>query len=100
MTTELKTVIDVEPKHSVTLNNVHFAIYHAEPGQGVGKHEHLYAHATFCPSGKIKINKENLEVFMDKNSNPVMLSGETWHQIEAVEEGTVFVNVWAIGNPG
>jgi hypothetical protein len=32
---------------------------------------------------------------MTKNTQPVNLVADEWHEIEALEDGTVFVNVFA-----
>jgi dTDP-4-dehydrorhamnose 3,5-epimerase-like enzyme len=38
---------------------------------------------------------EGKELVMTKNTQPVNLPGGKWHEIEALEDGTVFVNVFA-----
>ena len=34
---------------------------------------------------------------MDKNTQPINLLAPDWHEIEALEDGTVFVNIFAEG---
>jgi quercetin dioxygenase-like cupin family protein len=58
------------------------------------KHEHEFAHATFCTAGRCVIRKEGRELVLDKHSRPVNLIANEWHEIEALEDGTVFVNVF------
>lgn len=43
------------------------------------------------------MRKEGRELVMDKNTQPVNLVAAEWHEIEALEDGTVFVNVFAEG---
>jgi hypothetical protein len=71
--------------------------YHADKGQGLPRHEHRYAHATFCAAGSCVVRKENRKLVMTKATQPVNLVADEWHEIEALEDGTVFVNVFAEG---
>jgi hypothetical protein len=71
-------------------------IYHANKGEGLVKHEHTFNHATICHSGSCVIRKENLEKVIDKNSGAFDLKGNEWHEIEALEDNTVFVNIFAV----
>ncbi len=87
--------IAVGPKHTFTYDGAILNIYHANTGEGLPRHEHNYAHATFCTSGKCIVRKENKQLMMDKTTTPVNLLENEWHEIEALEDGTVFVNVFA-----
>jgi hypothetical protein len=59
----------------------------------------VYSHLVFCHAGKILITKENVRREMDKNSQPVNLLAGHWHEIEALEAGTVFVNIFSTPVP-
>ena len=87
----------IEPKHIFTYAGARVNIYHANKGEGLPAHLHLYNHATMCHSGSCAIRVEGKEVVIDKNSTPINLLGKDWHEIEALEDGTVFVNVFAKG---
>lgn len=87
----------VAPRFSVTQDGTTLNVYHANKGEGLPKHEHLYSHLTFCHSGCCVVRKEGRELVMTKNTQPVNLIGTEWHEIEALEDGTVFVNVFAEG---
>jgi len=87
----------VAPRFTVTQDDTQLNIYHANKGEGLPRHEHIYAHLTMCNAGSIIIRKENLEVVRTKNNQPVNLVANEWHEIEALEDGTVFVNVFAEG---
>ena len=89
--------IIVQPKHSFTYDGAQINVYHANKGEGLPRHEHRYAHATMCCSGSCIIRKENKQLVIDKNSQPVNLVANEWHEIEALEDNTVFVNVFAEG---
>jgi len=83
--------------HSFTYDGAVMNIYHADKGQGLPRHEHIYAHATFCAAGSCVVRKDGKELVMTKATQPVNLVANEWHEIEALENGTVFVNVFAEG---
>lgn len=90
-------VIAIAPRHSFTYDGAQVNVFHANKGEGLSRHEHMYAHATFCTSGSCYIRKEGKEVLVDKNTQPINLIENEWHEIEAAEDNTVFINVFAEG---
>lgn len=84
----------VAPKFELTQDGTTLAVYHSRKGQGLPKHEHVYSHLTICAAGSIVVRKENFEHVMTKHSQPVNLKPNEWHEIEALEDGTVFINVF------
>lgn len=92
-------ILERGPQHEMNINNVLFQTFHVNTGEGINSHTHDYSHVTICHAGKIRITKSHVQVEMDKNTPAVMLKGEEWHQIEAIEDNTVFVNVFAIADP-
>jgi len=89
--------IAVTPTHQVTYDGSTLNIFHANKGEGLPRHEHIYAHLTMCHAGSCVIRKEGIEKIVDKNTQPINLKENEWHEIEALEDGTVFVNVFAEG---
>ena len=87
----------VNPVQQVTYDGMAINVYHANKGEGLPKHEHIYAHLTMCHAGSCVIRKEGIEKVIDKNTQPINLKEAEWHEIEALEDGTVFVNVFAEG---
>lgn len=87
----------IQHKHSFLYDGARLIVYHANKGEGLPRHEHSYAHATMCNAGSIIVRKENKELIMTKDTQPVNLVAGEWHEIEALEDGTVFVNVFAEG---
>jgi quercetin dioxygenase-like cupin family protein len=87
--------VAVGPKHVFTYDGAILNIFHVNKGEGLQRHEHTYSHATFCATGKCIVRKENKQLIMDKTTIPVNLLENEWHEIEALEDGTVFVNVFA-----
>lgn len=87
----------LQPKHSFIYDGATLNIYHANKGEGLQKHDHTFSHATICHAGSLIIRKENKELVMTKDTRPVNLVANEWHEIEALEDNTVFVNVFAEG---
>ena len=85
----------IPPAHSFSYEGARMNIYHADKGEGLPKHDHIYSHATFCMSGSCIVRKEGKEILVDKNTQPINLVANEWHEIEAAEDGTVFCNVFS-----
>jgi quercetin dioxygenase-like cupin family protein len=88
-------VVALTPAHSFTYDGAALYVYHANKGEGLPRHEHMYAHATLCAAGSCVVRKEGKELVMTKATKPVNLIASQWHEIEALEDGTVFINVFA-----
>ena len=84
----------VNPTHSFSYAGAMVNVYYANKGEGLPKHDHPYAHATFCTSGSCIIKKENIEKVITKEDGAFNLLANQWHEIEALEDGTVFVNIF------
>ena len=89
--------IRIAPTHQVTYDGATMSVFHANKGEGLPRHEHVYAHLTVCHSGSCVIRKEGIEKVIDKYTQPINLKANEWHEIEALEDETVFVNVFAEG---
>lgn len=87
----------VSPKHSFTYDGAQLNVYHASKGFGLPSHSHAYSHATICHNGSCAIRLEGKEKIIDKHSGAFNLPAGKWHEIEALEDDTVFVNVFAEG---
>jgi hypothetical protein len=80
--------------HSVTFAGVTLVVYHVDKGVGLPRHEHPFPHLTMVHAGKLIARKENKQLVMTKETQPVNLVADEWHELEALEDGTVFVNVF------
>lgn len=87
----------INPRFTVTQDGTQLHVYHPSIGEGLPRHEHVYSHLTMCCAGSIIVRKEGIEHKMTKDSQPVNLKPNEWHEIEALEDGTVFINVFAEG---
>jgi quercetin dioxygenase-like cupin family protein len=83
--------------HNVTYDGTVLNVFHANRGQGLPRHEHIFAHLTIVHAGSVLVTKEGKSLTMTKDTKPVNLVANEWHEIEALEDGTVFVNVFAKG---
>ena len=90
-------MITSPPRFTVTYDGATLNVFHANKGEGLPRHAHSYAHLTMCHSGSCVVRKEGRELLMTKDTQPVNLLAVEWHEIEALEDGTVFVNVFAEG---
>ena len=90
-------IMQAAPRFTVTQDGTTLNIFHANKGEGLLRHEHTFSHLTMCHSGSCIVRKEKRELVMTKDTQPVNLVANEWHEIEALEDGTVFVNVFAGG---
>jgi quercetin dioxygenase-like cupin family protein len=90
-------MILITPRFSVKQNKTTLNVFHADKGEGLPQHSHAFSHLTMCHSGCCIVRKEGRELVMTKDTQPVNLVANEWHEVEALEDGTVFVNVFAEG---
>ena len=87
----------ISPTHQFTYDGAQLNVYHANKGFGLPSHSHGYSHATMCNAGSCKVSLEGRSYIINKDSQPLNLPAGEWHEIEALEDNTVFVNVFAEG---
>ena len=84
--------IEVGIYHKFSFGNEEVAMYKANKGEGLPKHEHTYGHTTLCKEGSCIIRTAKKNFTIDKNSNQIYLEPFEWHEIEALEDNTVIIN--------
>lgn len=89
-------VTNVGSTHSFSYGNTAFNVMFANKGEGIEKHEHTFNHLTICLSGSCKLTKENIEKVINKDSGAINLKENEWHEIEAMEDNTIFINIMPI----
>ena len=87
----------ITPAHTFSYGGALFHVFLADKGEGLLRHEHKFNHATMCNAGSCIVRKENRTLTIDKHSKPIDLVANEWHEIEALEDGSVFVNVFVEG---
>lgn len=85
------------PRHSFTYAGAVHNVYHCAAHEGLPRHEHSYPHATICHAGRCAIRKEGVYKEITKADGPINLVAGQWHEIEALEDGTVFENIHIAG---
>jgi quercetin dioxygenase-like cupin family protein len=90
-------MITIAPNHTFTYEGAQINVYHASKGEGLEKHQHTWSHATICNNGSCVIRMKGKERIITKDDGAFNLPANEWHEIEALEDDTVFVNVFAEG---
>ena len=90
-------VISVQPTHNFTYAGATLNVFHVNKGEGIPMHTHEYSHATTCMAGSCKYTQDGVEVIATKDTQPINLVAGKFHEIEALEDGTVFINVFEDG---
>jgi quercetin dioxygenase-like cupin family protein len=88
-------MITLKPQHSFTYDGAQINVYHANKNEGLEKHHHIWSHATICHNGSCVIKMQNKEKIINKHSGAFNLPANEWHEIEALEDNTVFVNIFS-----
>ena len=82
-------------KHTFNYDGTTCNIYHVNKGEGLPSHVHAYAHGTICLVGSIIVRKDDSEHIATKENSGFNLVAGQYHEIEALEDGTVFMNIFA-----
>lgn len=82
--------------HHFNYGGVTMNVYHADVGQGLPEHEHMFNHATVCHAGSCVVRVKGKEIIMIAGTQPIDLPANIPHEIEALEPGTVFTNIFKI----
>ena len=90
-------ITPIVPTFTFNYDGAVLNIFHANKGEGLPRHDHAYAHATFCAAGSCIVRKQKGEYVFTKDTQPANLVAGEWHEIEALEDGTVCINVFAEG---
>ena len=85
----------ITPTHVFTYDGTVINIFCANKGEGLPMHSHQYSHASFCTAGSCRYTQEGKTITANKLTQPINLVGGKNHAIEALEDGTVFVNVFS-----
>ena len=85
------------PYHNFEYAGATFRVYHADKGDGLPMHTHGFNHASLCQAGSCVVRVKGKEIVMNAQSQPLDLPAHFPHEIEALEDGTVFVNIFKEG---
>ena len=85
----------INARHEFSYAGAIMAVYHANKGDGIPMHQHPNSHATVCHVGSCVVRGKEKELVMFPGSMPLDLPANVPHEIEALEDGTVFTNIAA-----
>jgi quercetin dioxygenase-like cupin family protein len=86
------------PRFIFTIDGCTINTFHIDKaGEGHPKHDHDYDHVTQVHSGRLRVTMEHTTFEMTKDTKPIKFPANQWHELEAVEDGTIFCNVFAVG---
>jgi len=91
-------VQNIAHMHLFTYGQSIYKVFHANKGEGLPKHKHIFEHLTICHAGSCALRKEGKEIVITKKTQPISLPANEWHEIEALEDGTVFANIFVEGS--
>jgi len=67
--------------------------YLANLAEGLAMHNHEYKHLVICATGKIQVKDGDNILELVSTDRPYELVAQQNHEITALEDGTVFINV-------
>lgn len=81
---------------SCTWNGVTAMVYHLHAGEKIGRHGHIIDHTTMVLAGAVMVREEGFPSFtMRPDSVTHVLIAGRQHEIEAIEAGTMVLNMIA-----
>lgn len=90
-------IVSIASYHNFVYEGMQINVYHANKGEGLTEHQHTFNHATVCHVGSCVVRVKGKEILMNKETQPIDLPANIPHEIEALEDRTVFVNMFAEG---
>jgi dTDP-4-dehydrorhamnose 3,5-epimerase-like enzyme len=83
-------------------NDTPFAVYHANKFEGLMRHQHSFEHAVICYNGSCSVRvwkgSDMFERVCNKSTGALVLPPDLFHEIVALEDNTVFVNMYSKNN--
>ena len=83
----------VAPRQEFVYLGTRLVVYEARKGEGLPEHSHTFAHVASCQVGSCVVRVNKKEFVLTTASRPVVLPALIPHEIEALEDGTVFTNI-------
>jgi quercetin dioxygenase-like cupin family protein len=81
--------------HIAFYDDVEIKVFNIDKGQGLPLHEHRIGHMTICGAGRVVCRSAGTEVVLTKESAPYYFVPQIPHEIEALEDGSVVINLAA-----
>jgi quercetin dioxygenase-like cupin family protein len=87
-------VTQIKGTYRFSYNNLQIIRFDANSSEGLVKYQHDNQHLILCLSGKLCVRTENEEAILDSTAEPVILKANSWHEIEATEDNTSFLQMF------
>jgi quercetin dioxygenase-like cupin family protein len=87
-------MITINPYKKISYKGLVLNVYRGNIGEGLPFHEHKHSHASVCIEGKIKAKTKDKEAILDRDSHCIDLLPNKPHEIEILEDNTVFINIF------
>lgn len=85
------------PRFMFTVDSCSIHTFHIEKcGEGHPKHEHEYDHVTQVHSGRLLVTTPRGSFIMTKDTKPIVFPSKEWHELEAMDDNTIFCNIFAV----
>lgn len=69
-------------------------VYFLDRGEGIPRHKHPFEHTTACSRGRSRVQIEGMKPFeMVPGMSDYVLPAERYHEVQAIEDGTVVVHM-------
>lgn len=72
-----------------------FVRYECARGEMLPRHTHEEDHLTVIAAGSLVVRTDDKVVTRGPKDAPILFRAGRYHEIEAVEDGTVFLNIFA-----
>ena len=89
--------IPITPLHTFVFEGVRTQVYSAAENEGLIPHQHSYEHLTVCYAGRcrVRIQDHPTVIELSPQDQPLLLPRNRWHEITALEDSTVFANMFS-----
>lgn len=85
-------------QHSFSAMGQTYIRYVFATGEGLPKHIHDVDHLTIVAAGRIKAATDTREVERTPSDPPILFRASRFHEIVALEDNTIVLNVFGGGN--
>jgi len=86
----------VKPCQTFVFDLVRTDIYRVNKGEGLIPHQHNFEHLTLCLAGHCQVRIQDREGLINlcEGDPPILLPRDRWHEVTALKDNTVFVNMF------
>jgi mannose-6-phosphate isomerase class I len=86
----------VSATYKYLFNNVQFYRYQVNLAEGLERYSHDDPHMIICLAGQIVIRGQYMQadVTLDPLQTPIILNANSWHEIEALENSSCFLQIF------